>query len=102
VSMPFAVPLDDAVIQAAAVETGVILTVEEHGFGGLGTAVGESIARSGHAVTFVPLRLGRTPIKTSGTQEQLRALYGLSTEAIVSSAENAYLHCASTSQRSEK
>lgn len=88
-SMPFAVPLDEDSILAAATETGVILTIEEHGFGGLGTAVGECIARSGGPVTFVPLRLGRSPVKTAGTQEQLRASLGLSPSGITRSAEDA-------------
>lgn len=92
VSMPFAVPLDEDAINAAVAETGVVLTIEEHGFGGLGTAVGECIARSGSAATFVPLRLGRAPIKTAGSQEQLRSSQGLSIEAIVRSADEAYRH----------
>jgi transketolase len=90
VSMPFAVPLDEDAIRSAVAETGVVLTVEEHGIGGLGTAVGECIARSGGTAVFVPLRLGRYPIKTAGSQEQLRASQGLSVEGIVHSAEDAY------------
>jgi transketolase len=89
-SMPFAVPLDGDAIRDAVTDTRVILTVEEHGPGGLGAAVGECIARSGQAVTFVPLRLPRSPIKVAGTQEQLRAMHGLSAEAIARSAENAF------------
>lgn len=89
-SMPFAVPLDEESIRSAAASTGVILTVEEHGYGGLGTAVGECIARSGIPCVFVPLRLGRSPIKTAGSQEQLRAMQGLSIEGIVQSAETAF------------
>jgi len=91
-SMPFAVPLDEDAIHAAAKETGVILTVEEHGAGGLGAAVGECIARLGTPVTFVPLRLRNDPIKISGTQEQLRTLQGLSAEGIAHSAEVACQH----------
>jgi transketolase len=98
ISMPFIVPLDEDAIHAAVTETGVILTVEEHGVGGLGTAVGECIARSGKAATFVPLRLNRSPIKTSGTQEQLRGSQGLSAEGIAQSAANAFQQRASMIQ----
>ena len=90
-SMPFAVPLDEDAIRGAVADTSVILTIEEHGPGGLGSTVGECIARSGQAVTFVPLRLGRSPIKVAGTQEQLRAMHGLSADAIARSAEQALL-----------
>jgi transketolase len=89
-SMPFAVPLDEDAVRDAAAHTSLILTVEEHGPGGLGAAVGECIARSGQPVTFVPLRLPRSSIKVAGTQEQLRAMHGLSAEAIAHSAEKAF------------
>lgn len=98
VSMPFVVPLDEDAIHAAVTETGAVLTVEEHGVGGLGAAVGEWIARSGKAATFVPLHLNRSPIKTSGTQEQLRGLQGLSAEGIAQSATEAFERRASISQ----
>jgi transketolase len=89
VSMPFIVPLDEDTILSAITETGVILTIEEHGFGGLGTAVGECIARSGGATVFLPLRLERSPIRTAGSQEQLRASQGLHVRGIVDSAMDA-------------
>jgi len=89
VSMPFVVPLDEEAIRAAVTETRVVLSVEEHGVGGLGAAVGECIARFGKAVTFVPLHLNRAPIKISGTQEQLRELQGLSAAGIANSAAEA-------------
>jgi len=102
VSMPFIVPLDEDAIHAAVSETGVILTVEEHGPGGLGTAVGECIARFGKAAIFVPLRLGRSPIKTSGTQEQLREAQGLSASDIAKRAAEACQKRAAISQRMER
>jgi transketolase len=98
-SMPFAVPLDEDAILSAAAVTGVVLTVEEHGVGGLGAAVGECIARSGRGTVFVPLRLGRSPIKTAGSQEQLRALQGLSMEGLVCSAECALRQRPSKAER---
>ena len=86
-SMPFLTPLDTAAILDAAEETGAILTVEEHGPGGIGTAVAETLAIHGHAVAFHPLRLAKSPIKVSGTQEELRSAQGLSVEGIVQAAE---------------
>lgn len=85
-SMPFLVPLDEAAICEACTGTGAILTVEEHGLGGLGTFVGECIARLEQFVLFRPLRLERAPIKIAGTQEQLRAMQGLSVAGIVQAA----------------
>jgi len=86
-SMPFLVPLDSAAILNAAEQTGAILTVEEHGPGGLGAAVAETLAIRGCAVAFRPLRLARSPIKVSGSQQELRAAQGLSVEGVVQAAE---------------
>jgi transketolase len=87
-SMPFAIPLDREAILSAVDETGAVITVEEHGYGGLGTTVGECIALSGKGTTFRSIRLGRSPIKVAGSQEQLRALQGLSVDEIVRVAED--------------
>ncbi len=95
-SMPFLTPLDSESVLRAASETGVILTVEEHGYGGLGTAVAEVLASSGVTTAFLPLRLARTPIKIAGSQEQLRSAQGLSTEGIVQTAISL---CRNISQR---
>jgi transketolase len=81
------VPLDTSAILDAAEETGAILTVEEHGPGGLGTAVAETLVLLGRGVAFRPLRLARSPIKVSGSQEQLRAAQGLSIEGIMQASE---------------
>lgn len=81
-SMPTVEPLDEAAVLAAARETGCVVTVEEHGPGGLGSRAGEAIARAGLGVRFVPVRLGRTPITVAGSQVGLRAAQGLSAEGI--------------------
>ena len=86
-SMPFLVPLDTAAIFDAAEQTGAILTVEEHGPGGLGTAVAETLAMRGRGIAFRPLRLSKSPIKVAGSQEELRAAQGLSVEGIVQASE---------------
>jgi len=86
-SMPFLIPLDTAAILDAAEHTGAILTVEEHGTGGLGTTVAETLALHGRATTFKPMRLAKAPIKVSGSQQELRSAQGLSVEGIVEAAE---------------
>lgn len=85
-SMPFLIPLDEQAIASAARRTGVIVTIEEHGPGGLGTLVGEALARLGEPVVFTPLRLDRTPIRVAGTQQSLRAAQGLDPEGIARAA----------------
>jgi len=79
--------MTSAAILDAAEETAAILTVEEHGPGGLGTAVAETLAMRGRAVAFRPLRLAKSPIKVSGSQEELRAAQELSVEGIVQASE---------------
>ena len=86
-SMPFLVPLDASAIESSAQQTGRILTVEEHGPGGLGTLVGEALALQGSPAAFHPVRLARNPIKISGSQEELRSAQGLSASGIAQAAE---------------
>jgi transketolase len=85
-SFPFIVPLDQAAVLAAAAKTQALITVEEHGYGGLGTMVGEVLACAGMPVRFYPVRLGKKPVTIAGSQEYLRSLHGLTTEAIVARA----------------
>jgi transketolase len=98
-SMPFLVPLDEPAIAEAARRTGVIVTVEEHGPGGLGTLVGEALARLGEPVIFTPLRLAREPIRVAGTQQSLRAAQGLDAAGIARSAALAIERRAATVSR---
>jgi transketolase len=98
-SMPFLVPLDEQAIAEAARRTGVIVTVEEHGPGGLGTLVGEALARLGEPVAFTPLRLGRAPIRVAGTQQSLRAAQGLDAAGIARSAVLAIERRSATASR---
>lgn len=87
-SMPIISPIDTEAIKLAAKETRGVLTVEEHGIGGLGTFVGEELALMGAGTAFRPIRLGRTPVKVAGTQEQLRAPQGLSVNGIAEAAQS--------------
>ncbi len=81
-------PLDAALIQKAAAETGAIVTAEEHNIiGGLGSAVAECLAES----CPVPvLRVGvRDEFGRSGKVPPLLELYGLTAEGIVEKVEDA-------------
>jgi transketolase len=86
-SMPTLVPLDADAIRLAAMETCAILTIEEHGIGGLGTLTAEVLAGMTTSALFYPIRLASDPIKIAGTQTQLREAQGLSVGGIVAHAE---------------
>jgi len=75
-------PLDEEAILRAADETGRIITMEEHNIiGGLGSAVGETIAEAGLAVKF--RRLGIPDIySTIGQPDDLYERYGLDADGI--------------------
>ena len=85
-SMPTVYPLDEHSIVQAAKQTGKIITVEEHGLGGLGSAVAEVLALGGIPVKFRLLRLQREAMKVAGSQTVLRSSQGLSIERIVDEA----------------
>ena len=85
-SMPTVCPLDEPAIVQAAKQTGKIITVEEHGLGGLGSAVAEVLALGGIPVKFRLLRLQREAMKVAGSQTVLRSSQGLSIERIVDEA----------------
>jgi transketolase len=82
VDMPTIKPLDDAEIEAAARETGGIVTAEEHLLhGGLGARVAQTVARL-HAVPMEFVGLDDTYAE-SGDPEALFRKYGLTAERIV-------------------
>jgi len=80
-------PLDRDAVLAAARETRAIFTLEEHSVvGGLGSAVAEVLAESGEgAILFKRFGLPSAFICTVGTQEYLRAQYGLTAESLARS-----------------
>ena len=85
-SMPSLMPFDAEAVRDASRETGGIITVEEHGLGGLGTRTAEVLAESENASPFYPVRLASVAIKTAGSQAQLRGSQGVCAEGIVSRA----------------
>jgi len=85
-SMPTVQPLDEPALIAGARRTGHIVTIEEHGPGGLADAVAEVLLRHGVHARFRSLCLNRTPIITAGSQTALRSTFGLSVEGICKAA----------------
>lgn len=84
-SMPTVQPLDaTAVIHAA--QRGPIVTIEEHGLGGLASAVAELLLDAGVSARMKAVRLPRTPPSCAGSQEYLRAQAGVSADAVVVAA----------------
>jgi transketolase len=87
VSMHTLKPIDEAEVLCAAAETGAIATLEEHSvIGGLGSAVAEILAESADARGRLK-RFGvpSTFAATVGSQQYLRAVYGLSPAAVFKS-----------------
>jgi transketolase len=78
-------PLDTGIIEKAALETGRIITVEEHSiYGGLGGSVAEAVSQR-HPV---PLRILGIPDENPihGTPLQIFKHYGIDSEGIVKAA----------------
>jgi transketolase len=82
-SMPTLRPLDERRIVAEANRTGCIVTLEEHGPGGLGTMTGECLAEAGLGTRFLPLRLLPEPTLCAGSQAYLCGQHGLTLDRIV-------------------
>jgi len=83
-------PIDRELLTACARETGAIVTAEEHNiYGGLGSAVAETLAQSGP----VPMEMVgiNDTFTESGDYEKLLAKYGLSSANIVAKAEQVLL-----------
>jgi transketolase len=87
VSMPTVHPIDAALIAELAASSLGIVTVEEHGVGGLGSAVAEVIAEIPTLTRFRALHREGPPVATGGTQDDLRAASGLSADAIAAAVE---------------
>ncbi|MDO8637511.1 MAG: transketolase C-terminal domain-containing protein, partial [Dehalococcoidia bacterium] len=82
-------PLDSEAVLAATMETGSIVTIEEHSvIGGLGSAVAEVISQAGspHSNLMI-LGIPDAFCSQVGSQKSLLELYSLSVEGIVSSVK---------------
>lgn len=78
-------PLDEEIIKNAAIDTGAIVTCEEHYvMGGLGSAVCEAVCKTNP----VPVKIiGTEKFGKSGKPAQLMQEYGLTAENIVNSVK---------------
>lgn len=81
-SMPSIEPFDATAILAAA-RNGPLVSIEEHGRGGLAAAISEVLATSDTACRFTPLYIQGAPPRQAGGQDYLRARFGLTAEAMV-------------------
>jgi transketolase len=84
VSMHTLKPLDEAAVLAAARETAVVVTIEEHSvIGGLGSAVAEVLAEQfPNTTAFRRIGIPASFSAQVGTQEYLRAENGIAVEPI--------------------
>jgi len=77
-------PLDAQAIKNAALQTGGILTIEEHNIiGGLGSAVAEVLAEHRLGVPFLRMGIPDTFSKVIGDQDFLKEKHGLSVKNII-------------------
>ncbi len=85
-SLPTLQPLDAGAIAQAAKRTRRIITVEEHGAGGLGSAVAEVLAGAKLRCDLAAVRLQPELFAAVGSQAELRTAHGLSVENIIGAA----------------
>lgn len=88
-SLPFVSPLPPEAVTGLARRTGRIVTVEEHGPGGLGGALAESLCVAGSSARLVPVTLQGGSCGTAGGQDYLRVQQGLTVERVVEAAHRA-------------
>ncbi len=81
-SMPTLQPIDREALAAAA-RRGPIVTIEEHGEGGLASVVGDALIDAGAPFRMKAIRFSRTPLSCAGSQSWLRARSGVTAEAVV-------------------
>jgi transketolase len=82
-SMPSLSPLDVKAILTAAKDTRRIVTVEDHGVGGLGSAVAEVLAASRIHPRFTAMHLKPQPAVVAGSQAAMHAMHGIAAPDIV-------------------
>lgn len=94
ISMHTIKPIDSSAIINAAKETGCIITIEEHNIsGGLGSAVAEVLMDSCTNVSlFKRIAFPDLYVSKVGSQEWLRAQYGLSSEGIAEAIRKTVRH----------
>jgi len=86
--VPVIKPLPQQAVITSAKAKQVVITIEDHSIiGGLGSAVAEVLAESGYKGTFK--RIGYPDVFPHGygTQDEMRARYGITAEAIVAAVK---------------
>jgi transketolase len=88
INMPTIKPIDSAILAEASIDTGCIVTAEDHNiYGGLGGAVAEAIAQTQPCpIEFVGVR---DQFGQSGEPQELAEFYGLTAPHIAAAARRA-------------
>jgi transketolase len=86
-SMHTVQPVDVEALRWAAVHTAGIVTVEEHGRGGLSAAVLEALADAQIMPRFSAVNLASSPVAFAGSQASLRARLGVSLQRVFEAAK---------------
>jgi transketolase len=82
-------PIDKEMIKKAAIETGRILTVEDHNIiGGLGSAVAEVIAESGIGTAFIRMGLNESFSKGYGSYTEVKDMNHIGINDICNNIRN--------------
>ena len=83
-------PIDRDTIREALIQTGLIVTVEDHWIeGGIGDAVLAALAEDGAPLSGSVLKIAVTKMAGSGTAEQLRDWAGISAVRIAARVREA-------------
>ncbi|MDQ8180931.1 transketolase C-terminal domain-containing protein [Pelagicoccus sp. SDUM812005] len=85
-SSPYLKPFDEAGLLSIALKTKIIISVEEHGVGGLSSLISETLHRNNMNTLFRCLKTQTENYKFVGSQKHLRAKHGLDEEHISSFA----------------
>lgn len=89
VSMPTIVPFDAETMRKIAVQTPLLVSVEEHGRGGLASVLSEWITGENIAAQLHSLHVTQLPSARIGDRTWLRSLHGITAEALVAKVHEA-------------
>ena len=77
ISVPYLTPLDQQGLLQALSGSELLVTLEEHGAGGLSSVIAERLMETGTFIPFLPLYARGEIVSVAGSQEQLREQVGL-------------------------
>lgn len=87
ISMPSLTPFDKDAVLAASKQSKLLVTVEEHGAGGLSSLVAETLMASDANVKLRCLYATKPPPAAAGDRAALRDLQGITTENIIATVK---------------